>query len=472
MIFLLLLCGFFAYLSYKQRLVRSKLPRGPFPFPFIGNVPQLLFAVAKTGGIVKAIKTFKEEYGPVFTLWMGPKPTVHIADYEIAYQEMVKNGGRYTDRYIPEIFLEVRKGLGMIFANGRGWLEQRRFSLHTLRNFGVGRSIIEERILKELNTRFAAIERDASNGVMTQNIGSFFDLVFGNVIYGLMFSLHFEENDQKFEKLKGMLGSSFEKFNLFDISVPLWVLKSPFFKWRFDSLTKPIIGIIEFCSEQVNKRLAKIKSGEHIIADEPQDFVDAYLKKINEESNNNGTYFDLETLNVNLLDLWVAGQETTSITLLWGMILLLNNPEHITKIREEVNRITGNGSRQLSLSDKSEAAYLNATIHEIQRHASILNLNMWRIAAEGVVLNGEPVEAGTVITAQLNLAHNVSPFGMGKRACLGESLARAELFLILGNFILRYDIKPSGDLPSVKTINPNGILKRPPKCEVELVKLT
>lgn len=41
-----------------------------------------------------------------------------------------------------------------MFSNGDYWVEQRRFTLHTLRNLGVSRNIMERRILDEFHMRF------------------------------------------------------------------------------------------------------------------------------------------------------------------------------------------------------------------------------------------------------------------------------------------------------------------------------
>ncbi|KAL6737574.1 hypothetical protein Aduo_011205 [Ancylostoma duodenale] len=111
-------------------------------------------------------------------------------------------------------------------------------------------------------------------------------------------------------------------------------------------------------------------------------------------------------------------------------------------------------------------------------------------------VGGFSVPAGTTITAQLSLLlsdqehfknpnnfdpsryfkidgldRHVVPFGIGKRSCLGESLARAELYLIIGNLLQRYKISHVGSLPSREPKNPFGVLRRPKAFKFTLNKL-
>ena len=133
---------------------------------------------------------------------------------------------------------------------------------------------------------------------------------------------------------------------------------------------------------------------------------------------------------------------------------------------------------------------------EVQRIASILNVNIFRQTSEYTVVDGQPIAAGTALTTHLSLIHTdeklfkdhtkfiperflenegldkkLIPFGIGKRSCLGESLARAELYLVIGNMILDYDLEPIGEVPQIKTTSPFGIMKRPPVYSLRFVSV-
>lgn len=156
-----------------------------------------------------------------------------------------------------------------------------------------------------------------------------------------------------------------------------------------------------------------------------------------------------------LHDLWLAGQGTTATTLYVGFMKLVNHPGIIQNIQKELLDITENGARDLTLKDRPNTPYLNATIAEIQRHASILNVNFWRINHETIHFNDYQVDPGTMIAAQVGVLHvneelfdnpkdfnvekylknpkllqQVIPFGIGKRSCVGEQIAKSELYLV------------------------------------------
>ncbi|PIO74085.1 hypothetical protein TELCIR_03911 [Teladorsagia circumcincta] len=143
--------------------------------------------------------------------------------------------------------------------------------------------------------------------------------------------------------------------------------------------------------------------------------------------------------------------------------------------------------------------YLNWTVLETQRLASILNLNLWRRTNEGRKVGGYFVPKGTAIAAELSLImseekyfkdsikfdpgryeeggkeleQRIVPFGIGKRSCIGETLAKAEIYLILANMISRYNIREDPEVPiDLKTTTPIGMMHRPKNFNIilELLK--
>ncbi|KIH58764.1 unspecific monooxygenase [Ancylostoma duodenale] len=473
------------YLSDQWRRT-TRLPPGPYPILFLGNLPQLLFYSWKYGGIVPGFKYIKKKYGPVFTIWFGPLPTVHIADYTLSHEAMVRYGAKYQDRWSPAMMIEGRGDRGVIVSNGQIWQEQRRFSLHVLRNLGVSRNLMEERIMDEFNLRFDEIDQLPVGSPV--NPSQLFDRLVGGVINRMLFSVPIDEKEEmKFYVLKKELDRFVEVLSFSDVFVKKWMLKVPFLGSTWTKKLQPVHDIKAFIRKQIEERKRAIDDGSHMIDEEPKDYTDAFIQKMRQDAEEGvkDSSFDDESLVVNILDLWTAGQETTSTTLVWAMVFLLKDPEVANKVREELLRVT-HCARPLSLKDKPETPYFIATLTEIQRIASILNLNIFRLSNADAEIGGYSVPKNTVVSAELSLiladddkflnpskfdpsrfitdpslASSVIPFGLGRRACLGEALARAELYLILGNLLLRYSLRSVGGPPPTAELNKFGIMRKP-----------
>ncbi|CAD6190163.1 unnamed protein product [Caenorhabditis auriculariae] len=108
------------------------------------------------------------------------------------------------------------------------------------------------------------------------------------------------------------------------MGIPMWLMKIRFLKWRY-SLCATTLNFTERHSTVPLRREASLRAS---LTEEGNDFVEAYLWRMKKDQKDGveGS-FDLFGLKVDLLDLWLAGQETTSTTLMWAVILLLNNPE-------------------------------------------------------------------------------------------------------------------------------------------------
>ncbi|KAK6038123.1 unspecific monooxygenase [Cooperia oncophora] len=382
----------------------------------------------------ESMRDFVKEYGSVHTFWFGPVATVQICDYPSAAEAMIKNGAATA----VEDSWPQRTSF---------WTEQRRFSLHTLRNFGLGRNIIEERIMYELDWtcegsrkkdgRWESVPRSESN------------------IRSSCWEHHQQDfqDEEKFFALKSKLDNVFDDFKAFDIFINRWTVSFPPLRRRAETLLKPQNDLMDFLANQVEKRKSDIAQGLHSLEGEGNDFVDAFL--IQMEKNKKlgvASSFDDESLTHTLLDLWAAGQETTATTLKWAFAYLLMYPEVKSKVEQELRNVT-KSNRPLSLADRTETPYFNAVLTEIHRCAAIFPMNLSRRVNGDISVGKYTIPNGTSINVQLSLImsdpkyfsdfykgrkleEQVIPFGIGKRNCLGESLARAELYLVSSLSIL------------------------------------
>ena len=86
------------------------LELGPLPVPLLGNFVQLGIGIARGFTMVQVLRKWQETYGDIFTLWIGPLPTVNICDYQKSQETMVKKGGAFADR--PYMYLMwVQRGI-------------------------------------------------------------------------------------------------------------------------------------------------------------------------------------------------------------------------------------------------------------------------------------------------------------------------------------------------------------------------
>lgn len=267
-------------LIFKRMFIpRRRLPPRPFRWPIIGNATILMSK--------EPHKTFLEltrRLGPVFTVAIGPVDLLCLTKYQVIKEALVKKGDAFSGR--PRFYtlgVSERGYNGIVLVDGEGWKIHRRFALQTLKEFGVGRTIIEEKILAQTDRLRHSLSDHATLG-RPFRLAPFLELCVSNVLADLMFSQTFDSSDEEFRSFLNAVDESFKLAVSFGCGV--WerlpvLTKIPIIKrWiGFDNMLRVDKEITAF----IRKRMweceqrwdsCKAEGGDPVV----QDFTTAFLK--------------------------------------------------------------------------------------------------------------------------------------------------------------------------------------------------
>uniref|UniRef100_A0A914Z805 Cytochrome P450 n=1 Tax=Panagrolaimus superbus TaxID=310955 RepID=A0A914Z805_9BILA len=149
-------------------------------------------------------KKWKNQYGDLHTIWFGDKAVVTLHDAPTILETFLKDGETYSGRHHFKWEDIVRNGRnGIIFSEGPKWRENRRFALHVFRNFGLGKNLMQERVLVEVTSLITEVKEEILNGKKEVSIQNAIDLAVGSIINSLTFGYRYgKEKENEFEKVK------------------------------------------------------------------------------------------------------------------------------------------------------------------------------------------------------------------------------------------------------------------------------
>ncbi|KFO19008.1 Cytochrome P450 2A3 [Fukomys damarensis] len=472
----LLLVALLAFLSivilmsvWQQRRFRGKLPPGPTPLPFIGNYLQL-----NTEQMYNSLMKIRERYGPVFTIHIGPRQVVVLCGYDAVKEALIDQAEEFSGRGKQSTFDWLFKGYGVAFSSWERAKQLRRFSITTLKDFGVGKRGIEERIQEEIGFLIESLRE-------TQ--GAFIDPTFylsravSNVISSIVFGDRFDYEDKEFLSLLRMMLGSFQ----------FTATSTGQLYEMFYSVMKHLPGPQQQAFKELrgleNFIVKKVEQNQRTLdPNSPRNFIDSFLIRIQKEKNLN-TVFHMKNLVMTTLSLFFAGTETVSTTLRYGFLLLMKHPDVEAKIHEEIDRVIGR-NRHPMFEDKAKMPYTEAVIHEIQRFGNVIPMSLAHRVTKDTKFRDFLLPKGTEVFPVLgsvlrdpmffsnpgdfNPEHFLDekrqfkkndafvPFSLGKRYCFGEGLARMELFLFLTSILQNFRFK-SPQAPQDIDVSPKHV---------------
>ncbi|XP_066285435.1 cytochrome P450 2D4-like [Branchiostoma lanceolatum] len=363
-------------------------------------------------------------------------------------------------------------------AYGPQWKHQRKFAMTTLRDFGVGKRSLEGKVNEEAN---ALVQEFLSKNGQPFDLKITMQNAVSNIICSIVFGDRFEYGDHDFLRLISLLNATVEAkptvIDRLSMILPVFRHLGLFVRSREEKSLKMFQALQEFCGEQVEKHRATFDPNDI------RDFIDAFLleqqRAQDEKSREN--FSDKQLLEV-LIDLFLAGTETTATTIRWTLLYMMENPEVKEKVHQEIDSVLG--QTPPSYAQRNQLPYTNATLAEVLRIKPIVPLSVPHAASRDTTLNGYNIPQEAMIMVNLWSVHMdpqlfpepnkfrperfldqdgnfvkheaVIPFSVGHRICLGEQLAKMELYMLFVSLMQRFTFNLPEGAPKPSMVGGTG----------------
>lgn len=488
---------------------RSKLPPGPFPLPFVGNIQP----ATVRPGLDLWYEELRAQYGDVFTVHSGMKPVVMVAGYDAIQELLIKNGDRCCIRDCHNTFSCLHNNQGLVWT-AHNWLAQRKLTLRVW-NKQDWRGLIGSETQKFV--RWLTCYGNTSSGVaeMVQNMmarnlcsvlckdvsekastiscqsASIETLQASDTANGAVQSKGFHHVVKLNERALGTLQQK--------ILVPYLIpvlrrLPGDPFGWKRFQSAKRELWL------EVRRHIEEHRSM-HWEADDRGDFIDAWLtasasdpslglteqakrpSPLAEQVENNGTVenpFNDDDCVATLIQLVTAGADTLTSMIMWGLVHLIRSHECQAKLQHEIDSVIG-ADRSPAPEDRQSMPYTEAAITELLRISRGTFVSLPYLTLKPVTVRGHVIPQGTCVQAWLDSVHSdpkefkdpeqfrperylnehgrfikperYVPFSLGKRSCIGEAVVRTVAFLVFTTVFQKLNVS-SGEAGKLPTADP------------------
>jgi len=460
-------------------------PPGPRPWPWLGNIMEQ-YQMMRYGQ--KAVMdALQKRYGKVIGLVLpGGVKMVVLREYDIikeAFQDLALSGR-------PDLFNILYRGFGkkqgLIFSEGELWVEHRRFVLRHLRQLGFGKTSMEDAVQQEY---LCLAERLRASESQELEAGELFTAAAINSIWQMIAAQRYALDDPRLHHLVQTISSMTTVIGP-DVPVNMFPpLRHVLPRWSgFQTMVEHRHDVVTMFSAVVDEHRRTRDAGD------ARDYIDEFLAE-QEKPDAENRWFTDENLSVIGMDLFTAGGDTASNTLVWLLLYLAQDQPAQRRLQAELDAVVGR-ERLPALSDQAQLPYTLAVLEETLRLSCLGPIAVPHCASFGDARIGAyTIPKGTYVISdlravQMDPAYWIDPeefrperfltadgefrrdermvaFGVGRRICPGESMARMELFLLAASLYQQFHVQlgERGVGPEPKK---EGTLRLPPPFTIRV----
>ena len=460
----LILLGIFVTSVYALKWIhlfrRKHYPPGPWGFPVVGHLP--FFGSHPPATFLK----WQRMYGNVFRIRMGSWKTVVINDYSSIKDALDRQDDAFSSRPRFLTMETLKKAIGNTETIAFGpfnhsYLHTRKLVANALNKITNSKSTLDTQdlILDEGNI---LVDKFLSWKGEPHLLEDEIHLCIETIIDQILFGRDQKVIDDRPSQVRAAESNEFVRFSGSGNPMDVMPWLKYIMPWRATELHRILTKFADIRYEHAMNH-KKTFDKKHL----RNDLTDIFLSfDLPEEAENEEVTVTRSHLIRNLNVLAGAGQESTSAALYWLLVYMVAFPEVQKNVQNELDEIVGCG-RNVDLNDRSKLYYTEATILETHRITSSVPFSVPHYTIKDTKLNGYDIDKNTVVLTNLHAVHmdkdfwqdpdefrparflisstemdadkcnHVIPFGLGRRRCLGEKLAKLEVFLLFSNLMHR-----------------------------------
>ncbi|RFU30710.1 hypothetical protein B7463_g5630, partial [Scytalidium lignicola] len=439
----------------RMLLLRRKMPPGPLPWPILGNT----FSLPDTKPWIYFEELALKYKSPLVTVWIGRNPTVWLNDAKSASDLLDKRAATISSRPRMIVFGELSFDQSSLVSMRYG----DRFRVHRkLTHMGIGMQQVRN---------YQHIQSDENKIVLydllgdSENYVGHLERYAASVVSIIGFGRRIQQIDDPIITEVIALMQHAAELNVPGKSFPMLMETFP---TKFPNWMAPW-----------KKGLGAIRGRNffYALAEEaatnPND-IDCYAKQLfREREKYNLTDLELSSLAGNLFG---AGSDTSSSTLITFILACCAFPEFLPKAWEELDGVVGL-HREPTFEDEPNLVYVKAVVKEVLRWRSVAILGGQPHAPiQDEMYNGYLIPKNTWIQGNIWAIHRNpenfpdpdrfipdrylkdSPyyrpfpnergymtFGWGRRVCVGQALAEQEVFISIARMLWAFKIQKALD---------------------------